>query len=392
MACLAAAVSSAAPATTGVPAPTLSVLYFENHSRSQDLDWLSSGLADMLASDIAASGAARVVERERLAAVLEEEELQLSGALSDEGAVEVGRMLAAQRIVLGSFALAGTTLRLDARIVDAGSAQVLGAASAEGSAEDPLALERRLASSLLAVLGAKVAGAPDSGGTSVAAAAAAYYRGLEALDSGTYGEARARFLEAAALDPAYAKPQASLEDAYRILKDFRRQRQQHEMAAIAASLQRLRSRVDGGFYRFADMVQRPGDFGFADAQAASAAYQADPRGYSGDSPVQALWNMQMLLLEMAQRAQDYGAAGALAGSCYSEVESIAARAGRDYPDDPFLKECLYAGLLPLMLSGRWADLKAACEAFMAAYPDYRLAQAVEDMYGASLGGLSGAKE
>jgi TolB-like protein len=383
------ALSTLLVAQEGQRPPTLSVLYFDNSANSRDLDWLGAGLSDMLATDIAAAGAARVVEREKLEEVLKEQELQLSGAVSDAGAVRAGELLAAERIVCGSFVAAGKSLRVQARIVDVASAAVIGAASAEGSTDDALELERRIAAALLASLGAGPARAPGSGGTSSPAAAAAYYRGLAALDSGAYREAREKFLESSALDPFYAKPQAGLEAAYRFLKDFKRQRQQHEMAVIAASLQRLRSRIDGRFYGFADMIQRPRDFGFADAGAASAAYQTDPRGYSGDSPAQAMWNMQMLLLEMAQKARDYDADSALESRCYSDIEALAARADKDYPKDPFLPECLYAALLPLRLTGQWPELKAGCERLMADYPGYRMAQSVEEMYQAALDKLSG---
>jgi TolB-like protein len=375
----------------GPKAQTLSILYFDNTSKSAEFDWLRTGLSDMLTTDIAAAatGAVTVVEREKLAEVLKEQELQLSGAVKDDDAVRMGSILAARKIVYGSFIVAGGSLRIEARLVDTESAAVLGAVSAEGKTDQSLALERKIAVGLLGSLGVQAGSAPSSGGTSQADAAAAYYRGLAALDSGAYKEAQARFMEASALDPAYAKPQAGLEAAYRFLKDFKRQRQQHELAAIASSLQRLRSRIEGPFYGFADMVARPKDFGFADAQAATAAYTADPRGYAGESPVQAMWNMQMLLLEMEQKAAAYFSDQALSGRCDAAIEALAAAAGKQYPKDPFLPECLYAGLFPLKAGGRWAELKEACERIMTGWPDYRMAEAVEDMYQAALDKLSG---
>ncbi len=49
---------------------TLSVLYFENNSRSKELNWLSKGLTDMLISDIAGTGSIQVVQRENLQKIL----------------------------------------------------------------------------------------------------------------------------------------------------------------------------------------------------------------------------------------------------------------------------------------------------------------------------------
>jgi TolB-like protein len=368
---------------------TLSVLYFDNVSKNQDYEWLRVGLSDMLSSDIASSGAVTVVERENLAKVLAEQELQLSGVTDESDAVRVGEILAAQRLVYGSYIVSGGSLRIEARLVDAQSAAVLGAVSAEGAGSSALELERQIATGLLAKLGVRQLSAPSSGGTSAPEAAAAYYRGLAALDAGAYADAQKGFLEASALDPAYSKPQTGLEEAYRFLKDFKRQRQQHEIAVIAASLQRLRSRIDGPFYSFADMATRPRDFGFADAQAASAAYSLDPRGYAGDSPVQAIWNMQVLLLEMEGKARDYFSDVTLEKRCRDEIESLASAAEKDYPKDPFLAESLYIALFPMKEEGRWVELKAACERIMTSWPDFRMAQAVEDMYQAALDKLAG---
>lgn len=385
----AGAIAAQSPQAGAGSERTLSVLYFDNVSKSADYDWLRIGLSDMLSSDIASSGAVTVVERENLAKVLAEQELQLSGAVDDSDAVRVGQILAAKRLVYGSFVVSGSSLRIEARLVDAQSAAVLGAVSAEGAGSGALELERKLASGLLAALGVRQLSAPSSGGTSAPEAAAAYYRALAALDSGDYVGAREGFLAAGELDPAYAKPQAGLEEAYRFLKDFKRQRQQHEIAVIASSLQRLRTRIGGPFYSFADMATRPRDFGFADAQAAAAAYSLDPRGYAGDSPVQAIWNMQVLLLEMEGKARDYFSDVALEKRCRDEIEGLAAAADRGYPKDPFLAESLYLALFPLKEGSRWTELKAACERIMTSWPDFRMAQAVEDMYQSALDRLAG---
>jgi hypothetical protein len=55
-----------------------------------------------------------------------------------------------------------------------------------------------------------------------------------------------------------------------------------------------------------------------------------------------------------------------------------------------LTEALYAALFPLKQADRWAQLKTACERIMTDWPDYRMSQAVEDMYQAALDKLSGA--
>ncbi|HTX72333.1 MAG TPA: CsgG/HfaB family protein [Rectinemataceae bacterium] len=375
-----------------VPAPvrqTLSILYFDNLARVSDFDWLRAGLSDMLTTDIAASGAVTVVEREQLATVLKEQELQLSGVVQESDAVRMGMILAATRIVYGSFVVSDGKMSIDARLVDTESAAVLGAVRAEGPAGDVLLLERKIASGLMGALGVASPSAPSSGGASVVQAAAAYYAGLAALDSGSYQDAASHFREASDLDPSYGKPQLGLEAAYRFLKDFRRGQQQKELAALASSVQRLRSRVEGKFYTMTDMATHPKDFGYADVQAAVAAMSADSMGYAGSTPAQAIGFMENLLLEMGLKAREYFGDQTFAAGCAVEIGAWAARALRDYPQDSLLAESQYPPIVQLRLDRRWPELKAACETFMARWPDFRMIDSVEDAYQESLDRLSG---
>jgi hypothetical protein len=99
--------------------------------------------------------------------------------------------------------------------------------------------------------------------------------------------------------------------------------------------------------------------------------------------------MQVLLLEMEGKARDYFSDEALEKRCRDEIESLAYVAEKGYPKDPFLAESLYMALFPMKEEGRWAELKAACERIMTSWPDFRMAQAVEDMYQAALDKLAG---
>src|SRR3954462_13189584 len=65
----AADAAHAAPANAGT---TIGVLYFDYAGKNAELAPLSKGLAPMLISDLAAVDTVRVVERERLQAVLDE--------------------------------------------------------------------------------------------------------------------------------------------------------------------------------------------------------------------------------------------------------------------------------------------------------------------------------
>lgn len=99
---------------------TLAVLDFDNNSiadRSR-LEPLRKGLAQMFTSELGKVGALHLVERADLQRVVEEMKLAQAGMVDAATAQQVGRLVGAQNLLLGSFvAMAGGKMRLDVRIV-----------------------------------------------------------------------------------------------------------------------------------------------------------------------------------------------------------------------------------------------------------------------------------
>jgi TolB-like protein len=381
------AATQAPPALQGVAGSplTLSVLDFFNTSGRAEDAWLCRGLSDMLATDLSASGALRLVERRDLDKALREQELGLTGVLDDAAAPRVGKLVGAARLAYGGFIVKGGTLRVDAKVVDSESGAVVATGSAQGAAESALALEAELAGKLMTALGL---GGPAGAGTSSLAAARAYYSGLILFDTGKYDEAVAQFRSATTNDPLYAKPRAGIEESYKFLKDFKRQRQTREMNALIADIEGAKRRLAAPvFVTFAVALSDPPRFGFADAAAVSAAYQANPNRWNGDTPVQAMWNLQHLYMELGDKGIEQSLDELLKARCTEEIAAIARAAEARYPKDPFLPEALYMPLLGMRERERWAELKAACERIMTEWPDFRMMWAIEDMYEAALEGL-----
>jgi len=363
---------------------TVSVLYFGNTAGSPELDWLRKGLADMTATDLASSKDGTVVEREELEKVLKELELGMSGLTDPGKAPKLGEILNAEVLVYGSFAVAGSTLRLDAKAVKAATGAVVGAAQATGEASDPLRVQRALSSRLASALGIELKPVPEVRSD----AAKSYYEGLALYDEGKYAEALGLFTKAQEQDPGFAKPGKSIEDAYKYLKDFKRQRYRREMNALAEDIRALTERVTAKkFYSFADMAANPRNYGFKDAAEASAAYQARPRAYAGDTPVQAIWELQNLYSNLADAAMEYFEDRTTQRYCQDRMLSWADAAERAYPKDPFLPETIYQRLFVYREREQWDEMRATCERLMGDYPDYRMMWAVEDFYEEALKGL-----
>jgi formylglycine-generating enzyme required for sulfatase activity/TolB-like protein/tetratricopeptide (TPR) repeat protein len=129
---VAAGKKRAAPGTRNGPAPTLAILPLVNHSPDAKLDDYGSGLADVLQASLGAFPAVRLVDRKELDRVLAEQRLSASGLVDPKSAVAVGKLLQAERLLLGSFLELGGYVCLHARLIDAGTGAVLSSYKSTG--------------------------------------------------------------------------------------------------------------------------------------------------------------------------------------------------------------------------------------------------------------------
>ncbi|MEX2182728.1 MAG: CsgG/HfaB family protein [Gemmatimonadaceae bacterium] len=86
--------------------PTVAVLPFVNSAigtATDELAPLSKGIADLLLTELAQNPAIRVVERENIQRLLEEQNLARDGRVDDATAARIGRLLGAKHMVTGSF-------------------------------------------------------------------------------------------------------------------------------------------------------------------------------------------------------------------------------------------------------------------------------------------------
>jgi tetratricopeptide (TPR) repeat protein/DNA-binding winged helix-turn-helix (wHTH) protein len=111
--------SSAAVTLSQTPGKrTLAVMFFENQSRSAELDWLREGLADMLITNLSHSEKLTVLSRQQLHVLLERAGHKTGDEINLEKALEVARKSGAEVFVIGSFARLGEKVRLDVRLHD----------------------------------------------------------------------------------------------------------------------------------------------------------------------------------------------------------------------------------------------------------------------------------
>jgi hypothetical protein len=101
----------------------------------------AAAIADNLAAKLQQSGRVRVLERGQMDRILKEQNFQQSGACDGgECAVEAGRLLGIDQMVVGSVGLVGSTYTLNLRLVDVGTGEALrsSALTKRGSIDDVL--------------------------------------------------------------------------------------------------------------------------------------------------------------------------------------------------------------------------------------------------------------
>jgi serine/threonine protein kinase/tetratricopeptide (TPR) repeat protein len=118
--------------------PSIAVLYFENVTGDPSLDWLRTGLTDMLVTDLSQSPQLQVLSTDRLYQILKEMNRLDERVTSLEVVDEVAERAGAGTILLGSFMKAGDSIRINLRIQEAGSGRILTSERVEGIGESSL--------------------------------------------------------------------------------------------------------------------------------------------------------------------------------------------------------------------------------------------------------------
>ena len=136
---LALAIFSRRPANPDIEQrPSIAVLHFENLSGDPELDWLVTGLPEMLATDLSQSPELEVVGLSELYPVLAETGGLEGGILSREVIKEIASRTGVRSVLIGSFAKADDSIRVSARLEDAQTGRVLMSEKSEAAGEENL--------------------------------------------------------------------------------------------------------------------------------------------------------------------------------------------------------------------------------------------------------------
>ena len=210
--------------------PTLAVTYFDNNTGDPTRDALGRGLADMLITDLSQLSELTVVERSRLNDLLAEIDLASTPFVDPSTAASLGQGLGARYVVTGSFVELQPTMRIDARLVDVGSGEVLLSTSVTGPVEEFFLLEKELAMALAEGAGVQMSFRDQARLSQVATesfgAFDAWSQSLEALDRGEVEQAREAVQRALQHDDRFESAAQMLADLEARLAEYGAQRDQ----------------------------------------------------------------------------------------------------------------------------------------------------------------------
>jgi TolB-like protein len=195
--------------------PTVAVMYFNNGAigkAHEELDPLRVGVADLLISELSENRDVRVIERDQLKQLLDEQNLGGSARVDKEIAVKVGKLLGVHHMIFGVFVTDPKgNMRLDARAVEVETGRIEHVERVFDRAENFMAMITKLGEKLNA--GMKLPDMPK--GVREARlekqekvpfqVAMLYSRGLAEKDAGNNGKAVELFKAALAkfpLEPA----------------------------------------------------------------------------------------------------------------------------------------------------------------------------------------------
>ncbi len=213
-------------AATGATKPSVAVFYFDNTTGNPELDWLRTGITEMVVTDLSQSQDLEVVATDRLYDIMEQLKRSDDRVMSPDLIRAVAERTGVTNVVVGSYVKAGDAIRINVRLQEAQTGRIVSSERVEGPNESSLFsmvddLSRRLltkfqslrgdigsAAGLLVEPGRNNTSGLDRGLGDVTTTSIEAYRyyaeGINLHERYREQEAAALFEKAIGIDPAFA--------------------------------------------------------------------------------------------------------------------------------------------------------------------------------------------
>jgi serine/threonine protein kinase/tetratricopeptide (TPR) repeat protein len=236
-------VSASQPPTTGC---CVAVMTFANITGEPTDDWIGTGIAETVSSDLKNVHNLSVIGRARVYDALRN--LSSDTHLNDSLAIDVGRRLGASWVIVGGYQRLGTMIRITANFVEVATGEVQKTVKVDGTIDEIFALQDKIVYELTQGLNVALQRSEvveiEKQETRSVEAYESYARGMMNLRQATrdsMDRAIAAFEEATRHDPEYAIAWAALGGAYALKGNFQ---SIPEMVSRAIELERRALAID----------------------------------------------------------------------------------------------------------------------------------------------------
>jgi tetratricopeptide (TPR) repeat protein/TolB-like protein/predicted Ser/Thr protein kinase len=264
----------AAAARGDASKPSVAVLYFDNTTGTPELDWLRTGITEMVVTDLSQSSDVDVIASGQVYDVMEELKRADDRVTSPDVIRAVAERTGVSNVIVGSYLKAGDAIRINVRLQEASTGRILSSERVDGPNESSLFamvddLTRRIqqrfrtlragveaAPGLLREPGREAEPALDRGLGEVTTSSIEAYRhyaeGINLHERHRETEAAGLFLKAIALDPRFAMAHAKLAVTFHNLGRFAEREKHAALALQNADRLTLRERyyIEGFYYSF----------------------------------------------------------------------------------------------------------------------------------------------
>jgi tetratricopeptide (TPR) repeat protein len=194
------------------------VTSFSNLSKNTKYTWLEVGIADSVSYKLRNVQDYIVIDRTNIDKVLGEIQLGQSGVIDENMAKKAGKALNADVLVVGSFAIAGNSVRINAKLVEVESHKILKQVQATGMIDDIFSLQDQIALNLVEKQDVQISSETrermTERYTQNLSAYEYYTKGQQFYYQANYTKAIELFDKAASIDKNYSLAYAGLGKAY----------------------------------------------------------------------------------------------------------------------------------------------------------------------------------
>jgi TolB-like protein len=193
--------------------PTVAVLDFTGLMIGEGANSapLGKAVAAMLVTELSGREGMRVIERYHLQDLLTEQRLSLSGRVEEDTALEVGLMVGAQYTIYGQVTSLGETTRMDMRIVNVETSEVLEVEKLSDATSELLSMVVRMADMFTEKLNLEGPGAREEVTPIPVQATIAFSRGIDFEDKGETERAIEQYRRALEIHPTHRDAQKALD-------------------------------------------------------------------------------------------------------------------------------------------------------------------------------------